>query len=152
MSEKLSRFHVRLPPEQVERLDALTRRFPLTHKRVTRADLVRVLVARGLDGLDELRPIAEQIPPDEFAAHLPPPAPRPPHAETNEPLVDQILQMIEAQPTRVFRPCRLATQLQANKDVVRNTLLTLAARDEIEKLGPGQYRARPTSRRGASRG
>jgi hypothetical protein len=65
--------------------------------------------------------------------------------EADEPagtLRDRIVGAIEASPGEVYTPARLAPLVGSiNRDSVRNTLLVLAAKGRIEKVGPGQYRA-----------
>ncbi len=57
-------------------------------------------------------------------------------------LRDRIVTAIEANPGQVFTSARVATTIGAsNRDSVRNTLLVLAAKDRIEKVGEGQYQA-----------
>jgi|SRR6185437_235661 len=66
--------------------------------------------------------------------------------EADEPagtLRDRIVGTMEASPEEVYTPARLAPLVGSmNRDSVRNTLLVLAAKGRIEKVGPGQYRAR----------
>jgi hypothetical protein len=58
-------------------------------------------------------------------------------------LRERIVVAIEASPGEVFTPARLAPVVGSrNRDSVRNTLLVLAAKGRIEKLGAGQYQAR----------
>ncbi len=62
------------------------------------------------------------------------------HAGT---LRDRIVGVMEASPREVYTPARLAPLVGSeNRDSVRNTLLVLAAKGRIEKVGAGQYRAR----------
>ncbi len=50
---------------------------------------------------------------------------------------------MEAAPDEVYTPARLAPAVGSrNRDSIRNTLLALAAKGRIEKLGAGRYRAR----------
>ncbi len=58
-------------------------------------------------------------------------------------LRERILAVMAASPLEVYTPARLAPEVgSANRDSVRNTLLVLAAKGKIEKVGAGQYRAR----------
>jgi hypothetical protein len=58
-------------------------------------------------------------------------------------LRERIVAAIEASPGEVFTPARLAPVVGSqNRDSVRNTLLVLAAKGRIEKLGAGRYQAR----------
>jgi hypothetical protein len=55
----------------------------------------------------------------------------------------RILAEMTAQPAEVWTPARLSPLVGArSRDSVRNTLLVLAAKGRIEKVGLGQYRAR----------
>lgn len=55
----------------------------------------------------------------------------------------RLVEAMEAQPDEVFTPVGLAAAVGAsNRDSVRNTLLVLARKGEIEKVGVGRYRAR----------
>jgi hypothetical protein len=55
----------------------------------------------------------------------------------------RILEVMAASPAEVFTPARLAPLVDArSRDSVRNTLLVLARARKVEKLAPGQYRAR----------
>lgn len=54
----------------------------------------------------------------------------------------RILAEMGARPEQVWTPARLSPLVGArSRDSVRNTLLVLAAKGRIEKVGPGQYRA-----------
>lgn len=56
---------------------------------------------------------------------------------------ERILALLAASPAEVFTPAMLAPAVGAgSRDSVRNTLLVLASKGRIEKLGPGRYRAR----------
>lgn len=58
-------------------------------------------------------------------------------------LRDRLVGVMEATPREVYTPARLAPLVGSdNRDSVRNTLLVLAAKGRIEKVGAGQYRAR----------
>jgi hypothetical protein len=58
-------------------------------------------------------------------------------------LRERIMAVMEASPAKVFTPARLAKAIGwQNRDSVRNTLLVLAAKGKIEKVGAGQYRGR----------
>lgn len=55
----------------------------------------------------------------------------------------RILHRLAKSPGEVFTPATLGPAVGAgSRDSVRNTLLVLASRGQIEKIGPGQYRAR----------
>ena len=54
----------------------------------------------------------------------------------------RILAVMAASPDEVFTPGRLAPEIGSkNRDSVRNTLLVLAGKGKIEKVGAGKYRA-----------
>ena len=58
-------------------------------------------------------------------------------------LQQRIVRVMEASPAEVYGPARLAPAVgSTNRDSIRNTLLALAAKGRIEKVGAGQYRAR----------
>jgi hypothetical protein len=58
-------------------------------------------------------------------------------------LRERIVAVIKASPEVVYTPARLAPLVGSqNRDSVRNTLLVLAAKGRIEKVGAGQYQAR----------
>jgi hypothetical protein len=58
-------------------------------------------------------------------------------------LRERILTVIEASPEAVHTPARLAPLVGSpNRDSVRNTLLVLAAKGKIDKIGAGHYQAR----------
>jgi hypothetical protein len=55
----------------------------------------------------------------------------------------RIVAVMEASPDEVYTPARLAPMVGSdNRDSIRNTLLVLAGKGQIEKRGPGQYQAR----------
>jgi hypothetical protein len=55
----------------------------------------------------------------------------------------RIVAVLEASPAEVYTPALLAPILGTpNRDSIRNTLLVLAAKGRIEKLGAGRYRAK----------
>jgi hypothetical protein len=55
----------------------------------------------------------------------------------------RIVAIMAASPGETFTPARLAPLVgSGNRDSVRNTLLVLAAKGQIDKLGAGLYRAR----------
>jgi hypothetical protein len=145
---RLSRTIVRLFPADRERLDGLrVRCTKATLLNVSRADLVRLFVVRGLADIDEVRPILDQLPGHVLAAArhraAPSPAAAPAGGPKGESLRHRIVKHLEARPEEVFSPPRMAVQLGAtHPDSVRNALLALAECGRIEKLGPGQYRAR----------
>jgi hypothetical protein len=57
-------------------------------------------------------------------------------------LRERIVAVMEATPDEVYTPARLAPAVGSrNRDSIRNTLLVLAAKGRIEKVGAGQYRA-----------
>jgi hypothetical protein len=58
-------------------------------------------------------------------------------------LRERIIAVMEASPEEVYTPARLSPAVGSpNRDSIRNTLLVLAAKGKIEKVGAGQYRAR----------
>jgi hypothetical protein len=58
-------------------------------------------------------------------------------------LRQRIVRVMEASPDEVYTPARLAPEVGSqNRDSIRNTLLVLAAKAKIEKVGAGRYRAR----------
>jgi hypothetical protein len=59
-------------------------------------------------------------------------------------LRQRILTVMAASPAQVYTPALLAPAVGSrNRDSIRNTLLVLAAKGKIEKVGTGQYRAGP---------
>ena len=66
-----------------------------------------------------------------------------PDASTLVSLRKRIVAVLEANPGEVYTPARLAPLVgHSRRDTIRNSLFVLATRGRIEKLGPGQYRAR----------
>lgn len=64
-------------------------------------------------------------------------------AERIRTLRERIVAAVEASPDEVFTTARVARAVgHGNRDSVRNTLLVLAAKGQIDKLGEGQYQAR----------
>jgi hypothetical protein len=64
-----------------------------------------------------------------------------PHAGT---LRDRIVALMEKSPDEIYTPARIAPLIGAtNRDSIRNTLLVLAARGRVKKVGDGKYQARP---------
>jgi hypothetical protein len=62
-------------------------------------------------------------------------------------LRERILAAMEASPDVVHTPARLAPLVGSpNRDSIRNTLLVLAAKGKIEKVGAGHYLARKKER------
>ena len=58
-------------------------------------------------------------------------------------LRERVVAAMEASPEEVYTPARLAPLVGSdNRDSIRNTLLVLAAKGRIAKLGAGQYQAR----------
>ncbi len=58
-------------------------------------------------------------------------------------LRERILSVMEASPDVVHTPARLAPLVSSpNRDSIRNTLLVLAAKGRIDKVGAGHYQAR----------
>jgi hypothetical protein len=56
-------------------------------------------------------------------------------------LRERILTVMSADPDAVFTPARLAPAISwGNRNSIRNTLLVLAGKGKIEKVGAGQYR------------
>ncbi|MFT3769636.1 MAG: hypothetical protein QM820_29725 [Minicystis sp.] len=142
---RFARIVVRLPVADREALDRLGARYlGETLRRLSRAAVVRRLINCGLANLDGGRPIAEQLP-------LPAPANERPQATRRAParegasLRERVLSQVTANAEEVFTPARVSTLVGASRDSVRNTLLVLAEKGRIEKLGPGQYRARRES-------
>jgi hypothetical protein len=77
-----------------------------------------------------------------------------PAADTDEDdrhgtLRERILAVVAASPAQVYTPALLASAVGSqNRDSVRNTLLVLAAKGKIQKVGTGQYQARPPDMKG----
>lgn len=134
---------VRLPDAHREGLRQLgARYFGETGRRLSRAALVRILVGRGLADIDQTRPLAEQLPLHALANKCSPASPRQ-QVREGPSLRKRILSELSASAEEVFTPARVSKLVGAtSRDSVRNTLLVLAGRGLIDKLGPGQYRAR----------
>jgi hypothetical protein len=65
------------------------------------------------------------------------------HDERAGTLRERILAAMEASPDAVHTPARLAPLVGSpNRDSIRNTLLVLAAKGKIDKVGAGHYQAR----------
>jgi hypothetical protein len=152
---KLSRTVVRLSTADRERLDGLRARCRKASLRpVSRAELVRLFVLRGLAGVDDVRLIADQLPP---RAPVTPRAPRvrSPHegalrVQSTESLRQRILKALAARPGEILGPRGVGALVgAAHPDNVRNALLALAQLGRIEKIGPGQYRGRCAPEDGA---
>jgi hypothetical protein len=61
----------------------------------------------------------------------------------------RIIAEMEARREEVFTPARIAAAVgAANRDSVRNTLLVLARKGQIVKVGEGRYRAREKEKEG----
>ena len=120
--------------------------------RVARAESALVAARRRLgESLDRLSSIATEegaeLPPFAVAALEGRPPRLPPAGSGEEErlgtLRARIVGALEAHPGEVFTAARLAPMVGSpNRDSIRNTLLTLAARGRIAKLGEGQYQAR----------
>lgn len=64
-------------------------------------------------------------------------------AEDGTTMRERILAYLAGSPGEVFTPAMLAPEVgAASRDSVRNTLLVLAARGKVDKVGPGRYRKR----------
>jgi hypothetical protein len=135
---------LRISDDCRKRLDELRARcIKATVRRVSRADLVRLFIARGFADLDETRPIADQLPIGALRMTRPPAPRRRTKSQRGESLRARIVKQMEAHPAEVFGPRRMSGLVGAkHQDTVRNALIALAERGRIEKLGPGQYRAR----------
>jgi hypothetical protein len=112
----------------------------LRGKGVPRASLVRAAVRALLDGdiaaeviLRHLRDIKRT----KRAGSKRPPLPAGALSVRR-----RVLAALEAHPGEVFAPPRVASLVGGLPDTVRNALLALSEQGHVEKLGPGQYRAR----------
>jgi hypothetical protein len=112
-----------------------------TGGRVSRAAILCAMAIRQIRQIDPFVPFKEQLPLNEAQRRFQPPArPRPRGRVT---MRANIIAAMAASPGEVFTTARLARLVNAaSRDSVRNTLLVLAERRRIEKVGPGQYRAR----------
>jgi hypothetical protein len=78
---------------------------------------------------------------EALAIEAPLPAPR--AADPAGTLRARMIALLEASPEEVLTTAQVAAGVGArNRDSVRTTLLALAARGKVEKVGAGQYRAR----------
>jgi hypothetical protein len=95
-------------------------------------------------GLPPLAELAVETDADRELSANPPRARRPAGGpRPDRTLRDRIVATLDANPEEVFWPARLAAELEIrNRDSIRNTLLVLAARGRIEKVGEGRYRSR----------
>jgi len=148
----LRRAIIRLRDADREALSRLGARFQTeSRRRLSRAALVRLLVGHGLSALDESRPIAEQLPLHLLDGERQQSPKAPPREGAS--LRERIVQMLGARPEEVFTPAKVAALVGARtRDCARNTLLALASQRRIEKVGPGQYRARRDAGGAAARG
>jgi hypothetical protein len=112
----------------------------LRGKGVPRASLVRAAVRALLDGeiaaeviVRHLRDIKRTKRAGNKRSPLPPGALS---------VRRRVLAALEAHPGEVFASARLASLVGGLPDTVRNALLALSEQGHVEKLGPGQYRAR----------
>jgi hypothetical protein len=135
----LDRCVVRLDKEMVTAVDQLAARARREgEQRRSRAALVRSMLAQQIARLDAALPLAAQLPE----------LPRAPHGRRTRKregasMRARILGAMGEHPGEVFTSARLAPLVgAASRDSVRNTLLVLAERRLVEKLGPGLYRAR----------
>ena len=108
-------------------------------KRELRASLAR------LEGITGALPAGAELPPKVNAAlqlreELPPAT-----AEVDgRSLRQRIVEVMEKSPNEIHTSARIAPLIGAtNRNSVRNTLLVLAARGKIKKVGEGQYQAEP---------
>jgi hypothetical protein len=140
---KLARTVVRLSHADRAQLDRLRERFlAATALNVSRADMVRLVLRRGLAGIDAEQPILAQIPPEVLDVARPKRFGRKP-VPSGESTRLRVLKEIEARPGEVVTPARVRAILgSGHLDTIRNVLLVLAERGRIDKLGPGQYQAR----------
>jgi hypothetical protein len=119
--------------------------------RVARAESALLTARRRLgDSLGRLTRIATdkgvELPPlaalaVKLAPELPPVSP----GEEERPgtLRARIVAAMEANPAEVFTPARFAPVVSSpNRDSIRNTLLVLAAKGRVVKVGAAQYQAR----------
>jgi hypothetical protein len=116
------RISVRISSALCEALDQAA-----AEQRIPRAKLIRrhlaTLGPEGCDSLPERSGLAK--------------------ARGGPSLRERIVAVMEASPAKVFTPARLAKAIGwQNRDSIRNTLLVLAAKGKIEKVGAGQYRGR----------
>lgn len=98
-------------------------------------------LARAAQGRGEpLPPLAAAV---VECGDLAPTDEQPPEEPSPGTLRERIAAVIDAAPGEVFTPATVGRALESpNRDSIRNTLLVLAAKGRVEKLGPGQYQAR----------
>jgi len=123
--------------------------------QVARAEAVLAAARRRLEAseakLGRLMPVEPALAELLTANGVTPRAPRGPRDPRDRDRPDttmraRILEVMAASPAEVFTPARLTPLVDArSRDSVRNTLLVLARGRKVEKLGPGQYRAKRTS-------
>jgi hypothetical protein len=107
---------------------------------ISRASVVRAVVRVWLDGkvadtlvVDHLVEIGKQ----KRASN------RPARPAGLPSVRARVLEVLEAHPGEVFTPARLVSLVGGGlRDTIRNALLVLSEQGHVEKLGPGQYRAR----------
>jgi hypothetical protein len=128
---------VRLDKRMVAAVDQLAARSRCEGGRRSRAAIVRSMVAQQIAQIDPVLPIAAQLPEERR-----PPRPNAARPREGATMREEILAVMRAAPGEVFTPAKLAPLVRAgSRDSVRNTLLVLAARGRIEKVGAGRYRA-----------
>jgi len=142
---------LRLDVDALRRVDQLVARcLEETGRRPHRSAVMRLLLGRGLDGIDASRPLAEQLPlprhkSKKMRSRSRSAQPRS-QPRVGASMRARIVQTMSARPEEVFTPAKIAPLVGAKtRDRARNTLLALAAQGRIEKLAPGQYRARRQS-------
>lgn len=120
--------------------------------RVNRAEAAlaaaRRRLSQSISRLSRLRAASDAVdlPPHVSVDLAPEGLPSEPTAGDDErpgTLRERILAVMEASPGEVYTPARLAPAVGSrNRDSIRNTLLVLAAKGRIEKVGAGRYQAR----------
>jgi len=134
----MKRCVVRLEEDAIRQLDQLAVRLrEQTNRSWSRAAVVRLFVTGRLADIGDDRPLGEQL---TLIRPLPSVRWRPPSSEHT--LRDRIVARMAANPEETFTPALLAPLVGAtSRDTVRNTLLVLAVKGRIMKIGEGQYRA-----------
>lgn len=138
--QRLIRFPLRIPEDHRKRLDDVSDAWELG----SRTGAIRAFV----DGLVlDKRPVQKQL-----RLHRPsPPAKRPPPTDSTMPTLRQrAASVFNMRSGEVLDAARVAGLLgvtsAADRDVLRNTLLKLAASGAIQKVGIGQYMACPETK------
>jgi hypothetical protein len=112
----------------------------LRGKGIPRASLVRAAVRALIDGeivvaviLGHLREIKRT---KRAACKRPAPPVGAPSVRR------RVHEALDAHPGEVLTTARIASLVGGSRDTVRNALLALSEQGRVEKIGPGQYRAR----------